>query len=123
VLADPGGVAVGPEPSRGRDGGITEIATSAPGYSSIRPNSCAPLAETLRLNGYATAQFGKCHEVPVWETSPLGPFDHWPHPGGGFEFFYGFIGGETNQYAPAIYQDTVPVEPDHTPEEGYQGES
>ena len=59
-------------------GGITEIATSAPGYSSVRPNTCAPLAETLKLNGYATAQFGKCHEVPVWETSPLGPFDSWP---------------------------------------------
>ena len=59
-------------------GGITEIATSAPGYNSMRPNTCAPLAETLKLNGYATAQFGKCHEVPVWETSPLGPFDRWP---------------------------------------------
>ena len=100
-------------------GGITEIATSAPGYSSIRPKSAAPLAETLKLNGYATAQFGKCHEIPVWETSPMGPFDAWPTGGGGFEHFYGFIGGETNQYAPAIYQDTVPVEPDRTPEEGY----
>ena len=59
-------------------GGITEIATSAPGYNSIRPKSCAPLAETLLLNGYSTAQFGKCHEVPVWQTSPMGPFDHWP---------------------------------------------
>ena len=59
-------------------GGITEIATSAPGYNSIRPNTCAPLAETLKLNGYSTAQFGKCHEVPVWETSPMGPFDNWP---------------------------------------------
>jgi arylsulfatase A-like enzyme len=77
-------------------GGITELATSAPGYSSQRPNSCAPLAETLKLNGYATAQFGKCHEVPVWETSPMGPFDNWPAGGGGFEHFYGFIGGETN---------------------------
>ena len=56
-------------------GGITEIATSAPGYSSVRPNTAAPLAETLKLNGYSTAQFGKCHEVPVWETSPMGPFD------------------------------------------------
>ena len=100
-------------------GGITEIATSAPGYNSIRPKSAAPLAETLKLNGYSTAQFGKCHEVPVWETSPLGPFDSWPSGGGGFEHFYGFIGGETNQYAPAIYQDTVPVEPDRTAEEGY----
>ena len=99
-------------------GGITEIATSAPGYSSIRPNTCAPLAETLRLNGYSTAQFGKCHEVPVWETSPMGPFDAWPT-GSGFEHFYGFIAGETNQYAPAIYKGTVPIEPDRTPEEGY----
>ena len=100
-------------------GGITEIATSAPGYNSIRPNTCAPLAETLKLNGYATAQFGKCHEVPVWETSPLGPFDSWPSGGGGFEYFYGFIGGETNQYYPAIYEGTTPVEPEKTPEEGY----
>ncbi len=100
-------------------GGITEIATSAPGYNSIRPNTCAPLAETLKLNGYSTAQFGKCHEVPVWETSPLGPFDSWPTGGGGFEYFYGFIGGETNQYYPAIYEGTTPVEPDKTPEEGY----
>ena len=100
-------------------GGITEIATSAPGYNSIRPKSCAPLAETLKLNGYATAQFGKCHEVPVWETSPQGPFDGWPSGGGGFEHFYGFIGGETNQYAPAIYDGTVPVEPEKTAEEGY----
>jgi arylsulfatase A-like enzyme len=100
-------------------GGITEIATSAPGYNSVRPNTCAPLAETLKLNGYATAQFGKCHEVPVWETSPLGPFDSWPSGGGGFEYFYGFIGGETNQYYPALYEGTTPVEPDRTPEQGY----
>jgi arylsulfatase len=100
-------------------GGITEIATSAPGYTSMRPNTAAPLAEVLKLNGYSTAQFGKCHEVPVWETSPIGPFDRWPSPGGGFEHFYGFIGGETNQYAPAIYNGTVPVEPDRTPAEGY----
>jgi arylsulfatase A-like enzyme len=100
-------------------GGVTEIATSAPGYSSIRPNTAAPLAETLRLNGYSTAQFGKCHEVPVWESSPMGPFDAWPSGGGGFEYFYGFIGGEANQYSPSIYNGTVPVEPDQTPEEGY----
>ena len=56
-------------------GGITEIATSAPGYNSVRPNTCAALAETLKLNGYETAQFGKCHEVPVWETSPIVPFE------------------------------------------------
>ena len=64
------------------------------------PNTKAPLAQTLKLNGYSTAQFGKCHEVPVWQTSPMGPFDAWPTGGGGFEHFYGFIGGETNQYGP-----------------------
>jgi arylsulfatase A-like enzyme len=100
-------------------GVITELATSAPGYSSVRPNTCAPLALTLRLNGYSTAQFGKCHEVPVWESSPMGPFDAWPTGGGGFEYFYGFIGGETNQYHPAIYEGTSPLEPDRSPEEGY----
>ena len=100
-------------------GGITELATSAPGYNSIRPKSCAPIAETLKLNGYATAQFGKCHEVPVWQTSPMGPFEGWPSGGGGFEYFYGFIGGEANQYYPALYEGTTPVEPERTPEEGY----
>src|SRR5213593_4042650 len=78
-------------------GGITEIATSAPGYSSVRPIEAAPLAEMMQLNGFSTAQFGKCHEVPVWETSPVGPFDRWP-PGSGFEYFYGFVAGETNQW-------------------------
>jgi arylsulfatase A-like enzyme len=100
-------------------GGITEIATSAPGYSSVRPNTCAPLAEILKLNGYATAHLGKCHEVPVWESSPAGPFDRWPSPGNGFEHFYGFIGGETNQYYPALHEGTKAIEADRTPEEGY----
>ena len=100
-------------------GGITEIATSAPGYNSILPNTCSPIARTLKLNGYATAQFGKCHEVPVWETSPAGPFDAWPTGGGGFEYFYGFIGGETNQWYPSLYEGTTPIEVKKTPEEGY----
>ncbi|MCJ7439199.1 MAG: arylsulfatase, partial [Acidimicrobiia bacterium] len=100
-------------------GVITELATSAPGYSSVRPNTCAPLAQTLLLNGYSTAQFGKCHEVPVWQSSPMGPFDHWPTGGAGFEKFYGFIGGETNQWYPALYDGLTPVEPPKTPEEGY----
>jgi arylsulfatase A-like enzyme len=100
-------------------GNITELATSAPGYSSVLPNSISPLARTLKLNGYSTAQFGKCHEVPVWETSPVGPFDAWPTGGGGFEYFYGFIGGEANQWYPTLYEGTTPVEPKKTPEEGY----
>ena len=100
-------------------GGITEIATGAPGYCSVLPNTMSPLAKTLKLNGYATAQFGKCHEVPVWETSSAGPFNAWPTGGGGFEYFYGFIGGEANQWYPTLYEGTTPVEPDKTPEEGY----
>jgi arylsulfatase A-like enzyme len=99
-------------------GSITEVATSSPGNSSLRPNSKAPLAQTLTLNGYSTAQFGKCHEVPVWQSSPMGPFDAWPT-GSGFEYFYGFIGGEDNQWYPSLYEGTNPVEPPKTPEEGY----
>jgi arylsulfatase A-like enzyme len=99
-------------------GGITEIATSAPGNNSLRPNSKAPLAQTLTLNGYSTAQFGKCHEVPVWQTSPMGPFDMWPT-GSGFEYFYGFIGGEDNQWYPSLYEGTTRIEPSKTPEQGY----
>ncbi|MDQ7823681.1 MAG: arylsulfatase [Candidatus Eremiobacteraeota bacterium] len=100
-------------------GSITEFATSAPGANTVLPNTISPLARTLKLNGYSTAQFGKCHEVPLWQTSPMGPFDSWPTGGGGFEYFYGFIGGETNQWYPALYQGTTPVEPEKTPEEGY----
>jgi arylsulfatase A-like enzyme len=100
-------------------GSITETATSAPGQSSLRSNTKAPLALTLKLNGYSTGQFGKCHEVPVWQSSPMGPFDMWPSGGGGFEYFYGFIGGENNQWYPALYEGLNPVEPPKTPEQGY----
>ncbi len=100
-------------------GTITECASGAPGYCSVLPNTMSPIARTLKLNGYSTAQFGKCHEVPVWETSPIGPFDSWPTGGGGFEYFYGFIGGEANQWYPSLYEGTVPVEPKKTPAEGY----
>jgi arylsulfatase A-like enzyme len=100
-------------------GNITETATSAPGQNSLRPNTMAPVALTLKLNGYSTAMFGKCHEVPVWESSPMGPFEHWPAGGGGFEYFYGFIGGENNQYDPALYEGLTAIEPPATPEEGY----
>jgi len=100
-------------------GGITEIASGSPGYCSVLPNTASPIARTLKLNGYATAQFGKCHEVPVWETSPAGPFDAWPTGGGGFEYFYGFIGGEAHQWYPSLYEGTNAVEVKKTPEEGY----
>ncbi|MCK9485482.1 MAG: arylsulfatase [Dehalococcoidia bacterium] len=100
-------------------GTVADMATSAPGYTSVRPNTAATVAETLRLNGYSTAQFGKCHEVPVWETSPVGPFDRWPTGTNGFEYFYGFIGGETSQFYPSLTEGRAPVMPDRTPEEGY----
>lgn len=99
-------------------GAITEMATSAPGNSSIRPKNKAPIAEILKLNGYSTAQIGKCHEVPIWQVTPVGPFQQWPT-GSGFEYFYGFVGGEANQYYPGLYQGTTAVEPEKTPEEGY----
>src|SRR5512137_1367227 len=82
-------------------GTVTEIATAAPGASSVRPNNKAPLAETLKLNGYSTAPFGK------WPT------------GSGIEYFYGFVAGEDNQYYPSLYEGTTPVEPPKTPEQGY----
>jgi len=99
-------------------GAITEMATSAPGNNSIRPKEKAPIAEILKLNGYSTAQLGKCHEVPCWEVSPVGPFHQWPT-GSGFEYFYGFVGGEANQYYPGLYEGTTAVEPPKSPEEGY----
>ena len=99
-------------------GNIAELATSAPGQNSMWPNTAAPLARILLLNGYSTAQFGKCHEVPTWETSPMGPYRQWPT-GMGFEHFYGFLGGETNQWYPALYDGITPVEPDKTPDEGF----
>ena len=95
-------------------GAITELATSAPRYNSIRPNEAATVAEILKLNGYNTAAFGKMHQTPAWEVSVSGPFTRWPV-GDGFEKFYGFLGGETNQWAPLIFDGTTVVEPPHTP--------
>lgn len=99
-------------------GAITEMGTSAPGNSGVRPKDKAALAEILKLNGFSTAQFGKCHEVPIWEVSPIGPFNQWPT-GSGFEHFYGFVGGEANQYYPGLYEGTKAIEPPRSPEEGY----
>jgi len=95
-------------------GGITEIATAFPGNTGQRPNSIAPLAEMLRLNGYSTAAFGKSHETAAWELSVSGPTDRWPTRSG-FDKFYGFIGGETNQWSPSLYEDMTPIEPPHKP--------
>jgi arylsulfatase A-like enzyme len=90
-------------------GAITEISTSFPGNTGSRPNNVAPLAEMLRLNGYSTAAFGKSHETAAWEVSPSGPTDRWPTRSG-FDKFYGFLGGETNQWAPLIYDGLTQVE-------------
>src|SRR5690242_9063481 len=90
-------------------GAIMELATAFPVNPSLRPSSVAPLPEMLRLNGYRTAAFGKYHETPPWEVSVSGPYDRWPTHSG-FDKFYGFIGGETNQWAPAIFDGTIRVE-------------
>jgi arylsulfatase len=96
-------------------GAIMELATAFPGNTGIRPRSVTTLAEILRQNGYSTAAFGKYHETPPWEVSVSGPMERWPT-GSGFDKFYGFIGGETNQWAPAIFDGTVRVEPPNKPD-------
>src|SRR5512145_3228525 len=90
-------------------GAVMELATGFPGNTGVRPNSVAPVAQTLRLNGYSTAAFGKYHETAPWEASVSGPYDRWPTHSG-FDKFYGFIGGETNQWAPAVYDGVTRVE-------------
>ncbi|MDQ1290255.1 MAG: hypothetical protein QG615_37, partial [Nitrospirota bacterium] len=96
-------------------GAIMELATGFPGNTGIRPKNITTLAEILRQNGYSTGAFGKYHETPPWEVSTSGPYDRWPT-GSGFEKFYGFIGGETNQWAPAIYDGVTRVEHKQTPD-------
>ena len=95
-------------------GAIMELATAFPGNTGVRPQSVAPVAEMLRLNGYSTAAFGKYHETAPWEVSVSGPYDRWPTHSG-FDKFYGFIGGETNQWSPSLYDGSIRVEPPHTP--------
>jgi arylsulfatase len=95
-------------------GSITETATSYPGNTGQKPNNVASIASILRYNGYSTAQFGKNHETAAWEVSPSGPTDRWPVRNG-FDKFYGFFGGETNMWAPTIYDGMVPVEVPNDP--------
>ncbi|WP_434130885.1 arylsulfatase [Methylocaldum sp. GT1BB] len=90
-------------------GTITETGTAYPGYTGQIPKSAAMVSEILRQNGYSTAFFGKNHNVPDWETSVSGPYDRWPGLQG-FDHFYGFLGGEANQWAPALYRDHQRVE-------------
>jgi arylsulfatase A-like enzyme len=95
-------------------GGITEIATAFPGNTGQRPDNVAPLAEMLRLNGYSTGMFGKNHETAAWEVSPSGPTNRWPTRSG-FDEFYGFIGGETDQWSPSLYEGLDRINTPHYP--------
>ena len=95
-------------------GSVMEVATGFVGNQGQRPKSVEPVTEMLRLNGYSTAAFGKYHETAPWEVSISGPFDRWPTRSG-FDKFYGFIGGETNQWAPFLHDGTTPVEPPKDP--------
>ncbi|OZA60279.1 MAG: arylsulfatase [Sulfurovum sp. 39-42-12] len=98
-------------------GSIIETGTGYPGNTGQIPQNVTPVAEMLRLNGYSTAAFGKWHETAAWEANAIGPFDRWPTRQG-FDKFYGFLGGETNQWAPFIYDGThvveLPKDPDMT---------
>jgi arylsulfatase len=96
------------------NGIIAEFASDWDGYTAEIPKSCATIAEVLQAHGYRTAAFGKWHNTPVSATTSMGPFDRWPT-GHGFDYFYGFIGGETSQYEPRLYRNTTPVEPPHDP--------
>lgn len=99
-------------------GFLAEWATGFPSYTSMIPQSTATIGRILKDNGYNTSWFGKNHNTPDWESSVVGPFDRWPT-GLGFDYFYGFIGGETNQYYPVLFENTVAVEPATSPQDGY----
>lgn len=99
-------------------GVIIEMGTGFPGYTGVIPRSTGLVAQTLRDNGFATSMFGKWHNTPEPDISPAGPFDRWPT-GLGFDYFYGFNQGETHQYYPTLYRNTVMVKPPKTPEQGY----
>jgi arylsulfatase len=101
-------------------GVIIEMGTGYPGYTGIVPSTAAGLPQLLRLNGYATAAFGKWHNTPATEIGPAGPFDRWPTGSTwGFDYFYGFMNGETHQYYPVLYRNTSPIPAPRTPEQGY----
>lgn len=92
-------------------GNISELSTAYPGYNAIIPPEKAPVSQTLKLNGFSTAWFGKNHNVPPWEANPVGPFGNWPI-GMGFDYFYGFVGGDTSQWQPGnLFRNTTPIHP------------
>ena len=100
------------------NGQIAELANDWDGYSGVIPKSCATAAEVLRHYGYTTAAWGKWHNTPAENTTAVGPFDRWPT-GYGFDYFYGFLAGETSQYEPNLVRNTTYVAPPRTPEQGY----
>lgn len=93
-------------------GFLADVPSPYPGYTTRIPRSAATIARILRDNGYNTAMFGKDHNVPTVDRSPAGPFEHWPT-GRGFETFYGFVAGDTNQWRPALFEGTTPVDLSH----------
>jgi arylsulfatase A-like enzyme len=99
-------------------GFLAEWATGYPSYNNMIPRETSGMGSIFKYNGYDTSWFGKNHNTPDWETSVVGPFDRWPT-GMGFDYFYGFNAGETNQYYPVIFENTKAVEPMKTPEQGY----
>ena len=86
-----------------------EIGVGYPGYNTLVRKSCGTIGQILKYNGYNTAWFGKNHNVPDWHTSQAGPFDLWPV-GLGFEYFFGFVGGDTSQWAPALVENSADFE-------------
>ncbi len=99
-------------------GFLVEWATGFPSYNMMIPRKTATIGKVLKYNGINTAWFGKNHNTPDWETSAVGPFNRWPN-ALGFDYFYGFNNGETDQYTPIIFENTNPVEQPKNPEEGY----
>jgi arylsulfatase len=99
-------------------GTVADNASGFPGYNAVWNKSTVSVAEVLRRNGYSTAAFGKWHNTPTPEISPVGPFDHWPT-SLGFEYYYGFMAGADNQWEPRLYRNTLAVEPPATPAQGY----
>lgn len=91
-------------------GVISELATGYPGYDSIISKDASTIAQILRANGYATSWFGKNHNTPAFDASQVGPFDQWPT-GLGFDYFYGFVGGDTSQWQPNLFRNTTPIYP------------
>ena len=119
LLADPRVAADRPQPASGRLSATCRTCRRVfPATTRSGTRNTACVAEILRENGYSTAAFGKWHNTPIWEISPVGPFDHWPT-GLGFEYFYGFMCGESSEWEPRLYRDTAPVEPPASFQHGY----